>query len=614
MSKKQRPKYGMKSNVTFMLDLAWQNYNSVIFLAISQAVLGVAISLTELFSVPEILKRLQEHKSLQELLSIILTFALCLIFFSALNEYIGTNTLFGRVAVRGLITIKIHDKFMQTSYPNIEKQEFLKLKEKVLKTISSNDQSTEAIWNTLVELLKNGIGFVIFLLLLTSVDPILIGVVLLTTITGNIISNRIYEWGYRHREEEAEITHRISYIADKARDLSLAKDIRIFGMKDWLEELHTKAIKLYDDFCARQEKVYLSADILDILLTLLRNGIAYLYLITMALDGRLTAPQFLLYFTAVSGFTAWITGLLSGVTTLYKQSLDLSAVREFMEYAEPFTMEEGRAIQPVKGKGYCIELKHVSFRYPGAERDTLKDINLKILPGEKLAVVGLNGAGKTTLIKLICGFFDPTEGEVLLNGVNISEYNRRDYYKHFSAVFQDFSLLASTVAENVTQNDCDIDMGKVRTCIEKAGLRQKVESLPLGYQTLLVKKVFDDAVDLSGGEIQRLMLARALYKEGPIIVLDEPTAALDSIAESDIYNRYNDLTFGCTSIFISHRLASTRFCNRILLIDGGVIAEEGSHEELMRLRRKYTELFEIQSRYYREGRDENGEFRGLSLE
>lgn len=213
--------------------------------------------------------------------------------------------------------------------------------------------------------------------------------------------------------------------------------------------------------------------------------------------------------------------------------------------------------------------------------------------------MGANGAGKTTLVKILCGFYEPDEGEVLLNGVNIKEYDRRDYYRLFAAIFQDFSLLAGSVAENVASFERKIDMDRVRDCIGKAGLDKKIEDLQEGYHTHLVKEVYEDAAEFSGGEMQRLMMARLLYKDSPVMILDEPTAALDAIAESDIYQKYQELTRGKSSVFISHRLASTRFCDRIILLEDGKIVEEGTHEELLARGKAYARLFAIQSRYYR---------------
>ena len=204
-------------------------------------------------------------------------------------------------------------------------------------------------------------------------------------------------------------------------------------------------------------------------------------------------------------------------------------------------------------------------------------------------------------MKLICGFFDPTHGKVLLDSKDIREFNRQDYYAMFSAVFQNFSLLAGTIAANVAQTEENYDMERIKDCAEKAGLTSKINSLKDGYQTKLNRSVYEDGAELSGGETQKLMLARALYKKAPFIILDEPTAALDPIAEADIYSKYNEMTKGCTSVYISHRLASTRFCDRILLIGNHKIAEEGTHEELLKLSGEYARLFEIQSKYYREG-------------
>ena len=363
----------------------------------------------------------------------------------------------------------------------------------------------------------------------------------------------------------------------------------------------------YMTFHEKTQNAYIWAKIADLVFTILRNAIAYAYLIGLVLRGGLEAAEFLLYFNAASGFAQWVSGILDGFNTIHKQSLDITTVRECLEYHEPFLFDDGEAIRPDAGRKYEIRLEHVSYRYPGADKDTLSDINLTLHPGEKLAVVGLNGAGKTTLIKLICGFLDPTEGRVLLDGKDIRVYNRADYYTMFSAVFQNFSLLAGTVASNVAQSETDIDMDRVKECLDQAGLLKKIESLPDGYDTLLNREVYEGAILLSGGETQSLMLARALYKNAPFIVLDEPTAALDPIAEADMYQKYNEFTSGRSSIYISHRLASTRFCDRIILVDQGKIREEGTHDELLKLCGKYAELYEIQSKYYKEGDAEHEE-------
>ncbi len=388
---------------------------------------------------------------------------------------------------------------------------------------------------------------------------------------------------------------------NKSESVRLAKDIRIFGLQNWLNELLDQIHNLYLDFSLRCERVEVLADITEVILTAARNCIAYIYLINMTLNEGLSVSEFLLYFTAVSTFTAWVIGILQEVSALHKECLDISRLREFLDYPEPFKFENGEDIPA--SESYELKLKNVSFRYPGAETDTIRGLNLTIRPGEKLAIVGLNGAGKTTVVKLLCGLLDPTEGAILLNGKDIRDFDRRSYYDLFSAVFQEFSVLDVTVAEQITQTTVDIDYDKIADCVEKAGLASTIEKLPKGLETHVGREVYLDGVLFSGGQTQRLMLARALYKNGPILLLDEPTAALDPIAENDIYTKYAEIANAKTSLFISHRLASTRFCDRIIFIADGGIKEEGTHESLLALGGEYANLFEVQSRYYQEGKE-----------
>lgn len=597
---KTRPKYNMWQNTAFMLQTAWQTQKSVIVLCLLPALLNVSIQLTELLIAPAILQKVETHAPLTRLLTTIFIFTGILLFLKSLQAYIDPNLLFGRINVRIALLMKLAEKKTTTSFPNTEDTERNRIREKAENTLNSNSSAGEAIWNTLTGLLTNVLGFILYLLLLSSLHPVLLCIVLTTSITGYFVNKKIHEWGYTHREEESEYIKQLNFFYSQAQNRVMAKDIRLFGIRNWLEELYEKNYQLLMHFYMRREKKYMLASVLDVVLSFLRNGLIYIYLIQLVLQNGLSASEFLLYFTAVDGFTSWITGILSNFSTLHKQSLELCTLREYLDIPEPFLFEHGKPLQVDPHETYTLELKNVTFRYPGKETDTFTNFNLKIKAGEKLAIVGLNGAGKTTLVKLLCGFYDPNEGEVLLNGTNIKEYNRNDYYKLFSAVFQQFSVLESTLSENVAQTYENIDMERVKEVIAKAGLTKKVESLPKQYETYIGRTVFEDGMELSGGETQRLMLARALYKNAPIIVLDEPTAALDPIAENDIYLKYNEMTKGRTSIYISHRLASTRFCDRILFIENGKIAEEGTHEQLLQNNGSYAELFHIQSKYYQE--------------
>lgn len=595
---KQRPQFGIGSNVIFMLKLGWSVAKSVLWLAISQVFIFIVYQLLEFFITPSILSMIEKQDSIRNIIMSILAFSAGLLIVSGLKAYVEQNTLFGRIEVRSELVRGIQRKFMTTSFPNIENQDFLKLSTKSRQSVNSNAGATEAIWSTLVDILKYSILVIVFFIVLTKLPSLITTVTLITTILSYFLGKHINEWGYRHRDEEEEYEKPIQYVVQKTKNHEYGKDIRIFGMQPWLQGVFESSLSLYCNFHNRAERIYLGADIIDLLLGLLRNGIAYYYLIKLVLTNGLSASTFLLYFSAVGAFTAQTNTLLTSFNTLHKRSLDISSLREYLNWPEVLKFATGKKLVPDLNTSYRIELKDVSFRYPEAEVMTLEHINLTIKPGEKIAVVGLNGAGKTTLIKLICGYYDPSFGQVLLNGIDIREYNRRDYYKMFSAVFQNYSYLAGPLYVNVTQTEENVDYNKVNRVIERAGLTETINRLPNGLDTNMGKEIHEDALELSGGEMQRLMLARALYKDAPIIVLDEPTAALDPLAESEIYQRYNDLTQGRTSVYISHRLASTRFCDRILLIENGCIFEEGTHEALLSKKGRYAELFQIQSQYY----------------
>ena len=602
----EKPKYNLWQNSWYMVKLAWRYSKSVLAICIILAAATAGETVVQLLIAPGILQKLELRASLPQLLGAIAIFTGALILFAAAKEYFDLNKLFGRVTVRIKLIEAIAEKMAQTSYENLLDTAFLQRKERASSACDDNQSPAESIWLTWTNILANLLGFAVYLALLSSLSPLLILVVIATTAAGYFVSRKVNQFGYLHREEEAAYTAEMRYVKRTVTSRAFAKDIRIFGLKPWLMEVWQKSFQLYESFLRRREKHYFLTNLADFLLSLLRNGISYAYLLHLTLTEGLSASTFLLYFTAASGFTQWITGILEQFTQLSKESLEISVVREFLEWPEGFQLTGGDPIPDAVNGTYELQLEHVTYRYPGAAEDTIHDLSLTLHRGEKVALVGLNGAGKTTLVKLLCGFLDPTQGTVRLNGVDIRKLNRRAYYKLFSAVFQEFSLLEATVAENVAQQVAGIDEEKVWQCLQNAGLSDAVRALPQGLKTHLGRSIYDDGTELSGGQTQRLMLSRALYRDGAVLVLDEPTAALDPITESEIYLKYSEMTQGKTSLFISHRLASTRFCDRIILLENGSIAEEGSHEALLQRGGSYAKLFSVQRRYYEEGGESHG--------
>lgn len=607
MKSKEKPKYNLFQNLKYLLLTCWKVTRGLLITTLAIALFQLMNNLVGLYIAPIILRKVEQTVPLVEMLMTIFVFTLALVL-STIGLYYLKDTkcvfvsrFYNYFSLEGVM------KSAMTSYPNTLDTEFLQKRELSERAMGGNSDTTApiAMITESGNLLMALIGFTLYLLVLTGLNPVLLTVVVATTAVSFFVSRHINKWEFDTRDEAMKYRYEMVFVTNTAMANEMPKDIRIFHMQPWLLEIHNKALNCYQDYCNRRERHFMIAKVVDVILTVARNGIAYVYLIYMVIEQGLPASQFLLYFSAVTGFTSWVTTILDSVIKLHRESQKLCQVREHLEWPEPFQFEEGAAVPRREDGKYELRLENVTFRYPKADKDTITNMDLTIRPGEKLAIVGLNGAGKTTLVKLLCGLLDPTEGRVLLNGEDIRQYNRRDYYAMFTAVFQEFSVLQSSVAANIAQSETDIDHDKVLDCVQRAGFVEMIDKLPNGLDTNLGKMLNDDGIELSGGQEQRMMLARALYKNAPILLLDEPTAALDPIAENDMYLRYNEITDGRTAIYISHRLASTRFCDRVLFLKDGVIAEEGTHDELIALGGGYAGLFEVQSRYYREGGNED---------
>ncbi len=327
------------------------------------------------------------------------------------------------------------------------------------------------------------------------------------------------------------------------------------------------------------------------------TGIAYVYVCLKAWAGAFGVGQIAQYVGAITSLAGGVSELLRSLAILRTNTVYLRTVFEFLDLSND--MYQGSLTTEKRSdREYDVEFRHVSFRYPGSGNWALKDVNLKFKVGERLAVVGPNGSGKTTMIKLLCRMYDPTEGEILLNGINIRKYDYDQYLAIFSVVFQDFQLLSQPLGENVA-GAMEYDRKRARNALETAGLAGRLESLPQGLDTYLYRDFDTSGVEVSGGEAQKIAIARALYKDAPFIVLDEPTAALDPIAEAEVYAGFDTLIEDRTAIYISHRLSSCKFCDRIAVFENGSIVQSGTHEGLLaEAGGTYERLWEAQAQYY----------------
>ena len=600
--KKEKSKYNVFSNIAYALRNIWKWDKAFYLFFIPSIPLAVLLPLAATYFPKILIDSVDSQQSIKKVIAIIGIYFSGLLIINLFNSLCGSRLHMRQYNISLCYQHAISEKHMRTDYANVDNPEAITKYQHAMNDACSGRCAPEFIWQTLMGLLTSLLGIFTYGSIIAVVSPWILALLFLSAFITYLISRWQTSYIEKNKDNWVNIDRKIGYLQSFSQKFDHAKDIRIYGMFDWFADMLTGFQKERFGWTKKVSVRSLGGTCINALLTLIRNGVAYTVLIIMVFNNEIGAGDFVFYFGAITGFSAWLNGIGNKVNDIAHKSIKIGYYREYFEIEEKYNHGEGCPLPTKQELPVDIELKNVSFKYPSSdgEKYALKNVNLKINKGEKLAIVGANGAGKTTLVKLMCGFYYPSEGEIKLNGHAIAEYNIEDYYSLFSAVFQDIYLLPVTIAEFVSSSEKDIDRDKVINVIREAGLIEKIDSLSNGIDSRLMKGVFDDSIEMSGGEKQKLMLARALYKDAPVIVLDEPTAALDPIAENELYLKYNELTAHKTSVYISHRLASTRFCDCIIYLENGEIVECGSHDELMKLGGKYAHMFDLQSHYYKE--------------
>ncbi len=485
-------------------------------------------------------------------------------------------------------------KLMEMAYPHTEDARFLEKYEKAVVATQSNDNGVEGIYHKLYEIpavLLSAVALSIFIGRLSLLVLLGLGLNLAVTLW---VSRAAHGFRYAKKEEEARRLRKVRYYSMTSSDFTYGKDIRMYGLKKRILDNASMEIAGYKNLnrllAAKEYHLGFAA----LAAMLVGDVLTYGVLIGRTVSG-MSIASFSMYLTAILTLSVYLKEAAEQFGFVVNEG---QYVHEMYCFLDQDMGEKGGSRMAVKDDTLEIVFDDVSFRYPDTEKYIFRHLNLTIHKGERLAVVGINGAGKTTLVKLMLGLFDVTEGEIRINDIPIGEYDKKELYSMFSAVFQDINILAFTVRENVAGRREGIDDEKVAKALEQVGLKEAIEALPKKTEQMMLKVIEEDGAMLSGGQNQKLTIARALYKDAAMVVMDEPTAALDPLAEAEIYENFSQLVKGKTAVYISHRLASTRFCDHIALFDQEGLKEYGTHEELMELKGSYYEMFTVQGKYY----------------
>lgn len=493
-------------------------------------------------------------------------------------------------------------KGLTCDYAFFDNEELKRKKGQACSSLWANDTGAESVLQNFPELIIGILGLLIYLCYSGYVSLWLLLILLLMALSDFVLSLLANRWYENHATETSQIMAENYSFREISESTAKGKDIRNYSLGKLFYEIFGKRRSAYAKALDVQVRFLFLPNLSNTVFGFVRDLVGYGVLVYGVVNGRIEIASFALMVGILNGVSTYITQICQSFDTVLTGSKDTCLFLDFLDEQSQFKGEEGlKASFEWSPK---IEFDDVTFTYPGTEKPILEHLNFEIKPGEKVALVGENGAGKSSIVKLLSLFYAPTSGQIRINGTDILDFDAKSYRQNISVVNQEVNLIAVDLDQFVS---CEIepDNQRVEKALREAGLYEKVQSLPKKEKSPLTKELDKDGIDLSGGQTQLLILARALYRNGSILLLDEPTSALDPIAEGKLYEKYGELTKGKTSIFISHRLSSTRFCDRILYLENGSIKEEGTHEELMALNGEYAKIFELQAHYYRES--ESGE-------
>lgn len=600
--------YGLFSNIRYIAGNMFREQKRFYFLIPLGMICAPLMQYLWTFMTKFVIDMITGEHQWQELIGLMIGATIIQIVGTVLNTYYWSELWWRFVAVRFAMISEKNKKAMSVDFEYLEDTDVLDCYQKASNAHNGNTEGVEGMMRDGVNFLRNLSLIVVGLVILGTMNVYIALLLSVLAFFNFLFRNHTNAKCKKHIWDPlAAWWRKRSYMQQATTDFAAAKDIRMFGIRDFLIEKYKKLNEERYEAQKKNSRYWFYASVFGNVTWLIAQAVLYAWLVHQVIHGKMTIGNFSLYLASALGFFTYVLELLDGVSKLLQRSREVDDFRSFMDFDKK---EENNStvtskVQPLpKFDFYEFTFENVSFSYPKADKPALKNLSLTVKAGERLAVVGLNGAGKSTFIKLLLRLYEPSEGRILLNGTDIREYDKEEYYRIFGPVFQDVNLFAFPLAENVSmKSPADTDKQRAKKCLEDAGLSEKLTELSQGVDTEILKVIHDDGVDLSGGEKQKLALARALYKDAPVVVLDEPTAALDALAEAKLYQNFDKLIGNKTAVYISHRLSSTQFCAHVAMFKDGEMIEYGTHESLLAQDGAYAEMFRIQARYYLEHPD-----------
>lgn len=594
------------SRLFYIFGIVWDTRPWILFVMVFMAIFNGVMPIVSAYVGAELLNSLADAynaftragENLFSSVTLWLVLSFVITFVNAIAGRINgiVTNIAGELVVNN-VNVKIMEKAKNVDIASFDRPDFYEKLENASREAGHRPIQILNSNFTIVSTLISIVSFIAVLWAVSPFAPIIITVLSIPSAVINFTYRRKNFMYMRHRSKDRR---QMSYYSSLLTDKDMAKELRIFGLSDTFIGRYKK---VFSGYFAGLKKLFVNEGMLHILITLVNTAVncgLFLFIASGVCNGKYQVGDYSLFTGALMSISGGIATFITTTASVYEGTLFIDNMISFMNEKVTVVPSIAAPVKVAHGTGHRIELRNVSFRYPNASYDVIKNMNLVIEPGDTVVLVGLNGAGKTTLIKLLTRLYDPTEGTVLLDGRDIREYDTEDLYRIYGIIFQDFGKYAVNVSENIAfgQIDRETDQELIERAAEQSSADAFIDGLPHGYDTPLMRYFERDGVELSIGQWQKLSIARAFYRESDIVILDEPTASLDAIAEQEIYNQFDSLRHDKTTIFVSHRLSSATVANKIVVLENGRIIEQGNHSELMALGGHYYELFSTQAKRY----------------